>query len=209
MNGGVVNGEVLNIKTALGSRPDPAGPALGSRWRPRSGPGVTSARGARALAAAVVPRRRGRLRRRLRSPQPSATAPPPRCAARHRPRREPRYRTVRWASPGAGSPARRLVRPRGRQPRPGRARPQVTAGLMDGHDQETRLPDRRGGPEHLPLRLPEPARRPDRGVRHRHGPGGGQGDLRRPGQGRVQGDLGRSSGSPTWPTARFTLSRTL
>src|SRR2546423_1142334 len=68
---------------------------------------------------------------------------------------------------GAGRHARRLDHEahRGQRPAQGRRRP-----------------------EHQPFRVPEPRDRADRGLRHRRGPRGGQGHLRRPEQGAAHRD---------------------
>ena len=64
--------------------------------------------------------------------------------------------------------------PSGDQPDPGKMPSASTMAKIAA----ARPADRRGVGRHLPARLAQPVHRPDRGFRHRHGQGGGRGDLR-------------------------------
>ena len=68
-----------------------------------------------------------------------------------------------------------VLRPARRPAQPG----QPAVRLDHGQDPRPRPADRRGFGRHLPAGFAQPADRPDRGLRHRHGQGRGQGDLRR------------------------------
>ena len=109
----------------------------------------------------------------------AATPLPPPSTAAPTPRRRPRAATA----PATMRNAARLLRAQRRCRRPATCRPARRCP-----DPGARPPDRRRLGRHLPARVPQPVQRQDRGLRHRHGQGGGQGDLRRREQVRAQGD---------------------